>query len=62
MDIKNILETFGFYGEIFSPRQKEIFTFPISLFLFILTNCYVDQCDRDRLPFIMSQLYFLLKS
>ena len=50
---------FDVYGEIFSPGPKKNFTFPISLFLFIIANCYVDQCKP---PLIMFKLYFLLVS
>ena len=50
---------FDFYGEIFSPGAKENFTLAISLFLFIIANCYVGQCEpRNSVPLIMSQLYF----
>ena len=37
--------------------------FSMSLFLFIITNCYVDQYEsRNRVPVILPQLYFLLES
>ena len=39
------------------------FTSPISVFLFIVASCYVDQCEpRNRVPLIISQFYVLLES
>ena len=52
---------FDFYGEIFFYETKGKFHFPIYLLLFFITNCYVDHCEpQNRVPFEMSQLYFLL--
>ena len=63
MYIKTILETRSSVIEIFylwDQRKKS--TFPISLFLFIIANCCVEQWEWNRVPFIMSQMYFLLES
>ena len=47
---------------MFSPGLKKNFTFPISYFLFIIANCYVDQCEPVKsVSLMMSQLYFLLE-
>ena len=49
--------------QIFIPGPKENFTFPISFFLFIIANSYVNQREpRNMVLLIMSQLYFFLES
>ena len=58
MYIKNILETKSLtFMAKFSFQDQRKF----SLFLFINTNCYVDQCE-PQVSLIMSQMYFLFES
>ena len=53
MDIQNILETFGFYGEIFSPRPKESFTFPFYSYQLLCRPVWARQASTYNVSIVL---------